>query len=106
MAKHICFALGLAQGAKMKAISLPLAVSPLLLALVIWSESGDSRETEQAPSLPEPAQLLFAASFSCSPRKTCKKIYSCEEAMWLLHNCSWGGKLDRDNDGIPCEGTC
>ncbi|WP_366664948.1 excalibur calcium-binding domain-containing protein [Mesorhizobium sp.] len=22
------------------------------------------------------------------------------------NNCSWGPKLDRDGDGIPCEGIC
>lgn len=45
--------------------------------------------------------------YSCSPRKTCSKtIRSCEEAYWLLNNCSWGGALDRDNDGVPCENLC
>lgn len=42
----------------------------------------------------------------CSPRKTCSKIHSCEEARWYLENCSWGGRLDRDNDGSPCENLC
>ncbi|MER9179240.1 excalibur calcium-binding domain-containing protein [Mesorhizobium sp. M0767] len=23
-----------------------------------------------------------------------------------MQNCSWGGKLDRDKDGIPCETLC
>ncbi|WP_207103100.1 excalibur calcium-binding domain-containing protein [Paracoccus shandongensis] len=23
-----------------------------------------------------------------------------------MENCSWGGRLDRDNDGIPCESVC
>lgn len=50
--------------------------------------------------------IRLAASFSCTPRKTCKQIDSCEEAVWLLENCSWGGKLDRDSDGIPCESMC
>ncbi|AZO69467.1 excalibur calcium-binding domain-containing protein [Mesorhizobium sp. M6A.T.Ce.TU.002.03.1.1] len=31
---------------------------------------------------------------------------SCDEAHWYLNNCSWGSKLDRDGDGIPCEGLC
>lgn len=47
-----------------------------------------------------------AQSYSCSPRLTCGKINSCEEAQWYLNNCSWGGKLDRDNDGSPCESLC
>lgn len=49
---------------------------------------------------------LLAQSYDCSPRKTCSKIRSCDEAFWYLQNCSWGGKLDRDGDGIPCESLC
>lgn len=46
-------------------------------------------------------------SLSCSPRKTCSKtIASCQEAYWFMENCSWGGKLDGDNDGVPCENMC
>ncbi|WP_224767620.1 excalibur calcium-binding domain-containing protein [Paracoccus yeei] len=49
---------------------------------------------------------LAGRDWSCSPRKTCPAIGSCEEANWYLQNCAWGGKLDRDNDGIPCESLC
>ncbi|TGQ29444.1 excalibur calcium-binding domain-containing protein [Mesorhizobium sp. M00.F.Ca.ET.216.01.1.1] len=45
-------------------------------------------------------------SWSCQPRRTCPQIGSCEEANWYLNNYSWGGKLDRDGDGIPCERLC
>ena len=62
---------------------------------------------------PDPADgsfhtaLRLAQSWSCGPRKTCSKtVESCEEAYWLLENCSWGGKLDRDGDGVPCETLC
>lgn len=60
---------------------------------------------------PTPAPLsrlleLAGRDWSCSPRKTCPAIGSCEEANWYLQNCAWGGKLDRDNDGIPCESLC
>lgn len=47
-----------------------------------------------------------AQSWSCQPRKTCGKIGSCEEAEYYLFNCSWGGKLDGDSDGAPCETLC
>ncbi|WP_292505788.1 excalibur calcium-binding domain-containing protein [Mesorhizobium sp.] len=43
---------------------------------------------------------------SCQPRLTCSRISSCDEARWYLENCPWGGKLDRDSDGIPCESVC
>lgn len=51
-------------------------------------------------------QQQTAQSWSCEPRKTCGKIRSCEEARWYLENCSWGGKLDGDGDGSPCEQLC
>lgn len=73
-----------------------LACGPAIATPV--ASSADQEELE--------ALIRIAASFSCSPRKTCKQIGSCKEAVWLLENCSWGGKLDRDNDGIPCESMC
>lgn len=51
--------------------------------------------------------LLVQASLSCNSRKTCSKtVDSCEEAYWLMENCSWGSKLDGDGDGVPCENMC
>lgn len=47
-----------------------------------------------------------AQSYSCQPRRTCSQISSCDEANWYLVNCPWGGKLDRDKDGRPCESLC
>lgn len=79
----------------------------LALFLLISSNAALS---ETLPQLPDPLDLLkdtrLASSWSCSPRQTCKAISSCEEAIWLLHNCSWGGALDRDEDGVPCETIC
>ncbi len=37
-------------------------------------------------------------------RKTCKMIYSCEEAVELW--CGGYRRADGDNDGIPCENVC
>lgn len=51
-------------------------------------------------------KLVAQGGYSCEPRRTCSQISSCEEANWYLQNCSWGGKLDRDKDGIPCESLC
>ena len=51
-------------------------------------------------------RMVAQSGYSCEPRRTCKQIGSCEEANWYLQNCSWGGKLDRDKDGIPCESLC
>jgi hypothetical protein len=52
------------------------------------------------------APITVAASWSCNPRKTCSRIGSCDEAYWHYRNCSWGGRLDGDNDGVPCESIC
>lgn len=51
-------------------------------------------------------KLVAQSGYSCEPRRTCKLISSCEEAQWYLQNCSWGGKLDRDGDGVACETLC
>ncbi|WP_442921016.1 thermonuclease family protein [Mesorhizobium sp. Cs1299R1N3] len=51
-------------------------------------------------------RLLAQTGYSCEPRRICSQISSCDEANWYLANCSWGGKLDRDKDGIPCESVC
>ncbi|ESX21281.1 succinoglycan biosynthesis protein ExoI [Mesorhizobium sp. LSJC264A00] len=51
-------------------------------------------------------KLVAQSGYSCEQRRTCKQIGSCEEANWYLQNCLWGGKLDRDKDGIPCESLC
>jgi hypothetical protein len=51
--------------------------------------------------------LELAQSYSCSPRRYCSRnISSCAEARWYFQNCSWGGALDGDNDGVPCENLC
>ncbi|WP_196813686.1 thermonuclease family protein [Mesorhizobium sp. L2C066B000] len=51
-------------------------------------------------------KLVAQSGYSCQPRRTCSQIGSCDEAQWYLQNCSWGGKLDRDKDGIACESLC
>lgn len=51
-------------------------------------------------------QTVLSSGPSCRPRKTCGQIRSCSDAYYYLRNCSWGGRLDRDNDGVPCESIC
>ncbi|MDQ7776262.1 MAG: thermonuclease family protein [Paracoccus aminovorans] len=71
-----------------------------------WDWRSQRRSGVRAEATMPRLLQLAGRSYSCSPRKTCKAIGSCEEARWYLENCSWGGKLDRDNDGIPCESIC
>ena len=75
---------------------------PILLALLM---------TQPVPlniSFAQPFEgaQIVAQSWSCSPRKTCGRIGSCDEAVWYLENCSWGYRLDGDSDGVPCESIC
>ena len=64
----------------------------------------------EGPAISQPLgimdQRLVAQSYSCQPRRTCSQISSCDEANWYLANCPWGGRLDRDKDGVPCESLC
>lgn len=51
------------------------------------------------------SSYMFANEYSCTVKKTCKQMSSCDEAYFYLNVC--GKKsLDRDKDGIPCESIC
>lgn len=45
------------------------------------------------------------ANFSCGSKRYCKQMSSCEEARFYLNQCGLK-RLDRDNDGVPCETIC
>jgi hypothetical protein len=78
-------------------------MSELLIALLMIAPAP------QAMSVAQPfagQQVVVAQSWSCSPRKTCTRIRSCDEARWYHQNCSWGYRLDGDSDGVPCESLC
>jgi hypothetical protein len=72
------------------------------------SAVASPQEMEEAVEEPVRERLLqLSQSFSCSPRRYCSRgISSCREARWYYQNCSWGGALDGDNDGVPCENLC
>ncbi|RWG08286.1 thermonuclease family protein [Mesorhizobium sp.] len=73
-----------------------------------WRAShADGAAPSNQPPLGIMSRKLVAQSgYSCEPRRTCKQIGSCDAAQWYLQNCSWGGKLDRDGDGVACETLC
>lgn len=56
---------------------------------------------------PTPSTLVSqeSSAFSCSTRKTCGAMATCEEARYHLEQCG-NGRLDRDKDGVPCESLC
>lgn len=48
----------------------------------------------------------MAFAYSCAdPVPYCKNMQSCEQAQFYLKQCG-ATRLDRDNDGIPCENIC
>lgn len=42
---------------------------------------------------------------SCDGKRTCKQMLTCEEATYYLRQCGVSS-LDRDKDGVPCQGLC
>jgi hypothetical protein len=83
-------------------------VAVALMVLTLPVGKADPSQTGGAIAATDVGRRLMeiAQGYSCSPKLTCGRISSCEEARWLLTNCSWGGKLDRDGDGVPCEDIC
>ena len=71
-----------------------------------WDWRAERRSGQNVAPTMQRLYEFAGQNWSCSPRRTCSQIGSCDEARWYLQNCPWGGKLDRDNDGIPCESIC
>ncbi|CDX45679.1 conserved exported hypothetical protein [Mesorhizobium plurifarium] len=96
-----------AEQAKAKAAKLGLWVGKFDAPWDWRASHADSAAPASQP-LGIVSRKLVAQSggLSCEPRRTCKQISSCDEAQWYLQNCSWGGKLDRDSDGVACETLC
>jgi len=68
------------------------------------SEQPQTEQSSEAPT-PTPKSEKQESKFSCSPKKTCNQMSSCEEAYFHLRECG-NRSLDRDKDGIPCESIC
>ena len=71
-----------------------------------WDWRAERRSGQNVAPTMQRLYEFAGQNWSCGPRRTCSQIGSCDEARWYLQNCPWGGKLDRDNDGIPCESIC
>lgn len=87
-------------------------------SLGLWSQPNpvypsEFRHQERAPVVtnqvkPAPAAssgLAARGKFTCSGKRFCREMNSCAEARFYLNECGVG-RLDRDNDGIPCESLC
>ena len=60
-----------------------------------------------APAAPAASAPKAATSsgFSCSGKRYCREMTSCEEAKFYLTQCGVGS-LDGNKDGVPCEALC
>jgi hypothetical protein len=79
---------------------------------ICGSDAGTMKQRLSAqPFVPaaRTAQLLAEppaqTNFTCEAKHTCKQMTSCQEATFYLTSCG-AGSLDRDGDGVPCEGLC
>lgn len=68
---------------------------------------GSCPTTSTAPASPGVNAPKAAASggFSCSGKRRCGEMTSCEEAKFYLTQCGVGS-LDGNKDGVPCETLC
>lgn len=58
--------------------------------LGLWAEANPTPPWEHRP---------------CGGKRYCSEMSSCEEAEFYFNRCGLS-RLDRDNDGIPCESLC
>ncbi|MFZ1829220.1 MAG: thermonuclease family protein [Candidatus Competibacteraceae bacterium] len=63
-----------------------------------WRHSGQTRQTPVRST-----SEVFTGR--CGTKRTCKEMVSCEEAQFYLKECGWS-RLDKDQDGTPCEALC
>ena len=52
-----------------------------------------------------PSSSATSSGFTCEGKTVCREMKSCAEAYFYLTTCGVS-RLDRDNDGVPCESIC
>lgn len=78
------------------------------MRLGLWDDPNpvppwDFRHKTITPTVP--IVKTTSSGFTCSGKRFCKQMISCEEARYYLEVCGVH-RLDRDNDGVPCESIC
>ena len=78
----------------------------------LWSQPNpvypsEFRHKERPREVTQDVKPKAAANgkFSCDGKRFCREMRSCDEARFYLNKCG-ESRLDRDNDGIPCESLC
>ncbi|WP_027159149.1 thermonuclease family protein [Methylobacter luteus] len=70
-----------------------------------WEFRHGSKTAKAAKKLPVKKVSASSAGFECGSKSRCGDMSSCAEATFYLNECG-KSRLDRDNDGVPCESLC
>lgn len=70
-----------------------------------WRRASAAQRQGQRDNALALTERASSSGYNCSARKTCGQMASCAEARYHLEQCG-NGRLDRDGDGVPCEGLC
>ena len=66
---------------------------------------GKTMEALQRRLSLQTGNRLWAPVLECAGKRTCSDMNDCREARFYLDQCGLSS-LDRDGDGVPCEGLC
>ncbi len=85
------------------AVQVGTAVVEQVATAMAVQPPGESAEPLSTP-LETDFETTTQTHYDCAP-KYCKDMTSCEEAVYQLTVCGFG-RLDSNNDGVPCESIC
>lgn len=88
-------------------------VIAITCGMIIWFTYSESLDipfkkyliTNEEAHLDDGFSYSSDESYSCINAPYCTEMSSCEEAEFYYYQCGLD-RLDRDNDGIPCETLC
>jgi endonuclease YncB( thermonuclease family) len=70
-----------------------------------WEWRRGKKSNPQGQGAQPKKKQVGSSTFTCSGKKYCREMSSCDEAKFYLHYCGLS-RLDGDGDGIPCEKLC
>ena len=85
------------------AVQVGTAVVEQVATVMAEKQPAIATKSETAPSETQ-TEGVGQTTYDCAPIY-CKDMTSCEEAVYQLTVCGFG-RLDANNDGVPCESIC